>query len=391
MELLERDAELAALHSYWTGAVTGRGRLVLLGGEAGAGKTSVMTAFAAQIRDRVLIGVCDPGTAPRPLGPLLDVAGALDVQTLLDDGTAGPASLFPQVRAALGRTPTLLLIEDLHWADEATLDLVRYLGRRTAGLSALVVGTFRDDEVTGAHPLAGILGDLATAAGVSRMQLPLLTPAAVGTLIQAAGATVDAVSLHRSTGGNPFFVSEVLAARTSSDTGLPATVRDAVTARAARLGPGARRTLDASSVVGPTAEIEMVKAVSGQPSDAVDECVRSGVLIDQGTRVSFRHEMARRAILDAMPPGTRADLHRNALAQLVATGSTDHRRLARHALGCADSAAVLAHAPLAAHESARLGAHRVAADLLRAAVGHADGRPAGSGPCCWNSFRTSAT
>ena len=158
------------------------------------------------------------------------------------------ASLFPRVRAALGRTPTLLLLEDVHWADEATLDLVRYLGRRMDGQPVLVVATFRDDEVTGAHPLAGVMGDLATAAGVSRMQLPLLTAAAVAELARASGVDVDVAALHRSTGGNPFFVTEVLAAGAGS---MPATVRDAVRARAGRLTAAARRALDAAAVVGP--------------------------------------------------------------------------------------------------------------------------------------------
>ena len=105
------------------------------------------------------------------------------------------------------------------------------------GLPLLVVATFRDDEVTGAHPLAGVMGDLATVAGVSRMQLPLFTAAAVAELARRP-ARVDVAALHRSTDGNPFFVTEVLAAGRGQ---LPDTVRDAVRARAGRLtGPPGR-------------------------------------------------------------------------------------------------------------------------------------------------------
>lgn len=369
--LLERDAELAALGSYWAEALVGRGRLVFLGGEGGAGKTSVGLEFGNQAtgRGRFLVGACDVGATPRALGPLIDVADALGVAAELDNPDVTHASMFPRVRAALGRTPTLLLLEDVHWADEATLDLIRYLGRRMDGQPLMVVATFRDDEVTGMHPLAGVMGDLATSASVRRMQLPLLTMAAVAELARGLSVDVDVAALHRNTDGNPFFVTEVLAARSET---LPATVRDAVAARAARLTVAARRALDTAAVVGTPAEIAVVLDVSGQPSVAVDECVEGGVLRDRGTSVAFRHELARQAILDIMPPATRADVHRGVLARLVAAGSQDHHRLAQHAIGCADASAVVAHAPLAAELASRLGSHREAAAHLRTALRHGD-------------------
>jgi len=273
------------------------------------------------------------------------------------------------VRAALGRTPTLLLLEDVHWADEATLNLIRYIGRRMNDLPVLVVATFRDDEVPRTHPLASVMGDLATAAGVSRMQLPLLTADAVAVLARESDCDLDVAALWRSTDGNPFFVTEVLAAETRT---LPATIRDAVGARAGRLTVAARRVLDAAAVVGGTAEIGVVLEVSGQAFAALDECVEGGVLIDRGTSVSFRHELARQAILDAQPPATRVDLHRRVLVRLVTAGSLDHRRLALHALACADAAAVVVHAPRAAQLAARLGSHREAAEHLQTALRFGD-------------------
>ena len=371
VELLEREAELAALGSYWVEALAGHGRLVFLGGEGGAGKTSVGFEFARRFsgRARFLVGRCDGGATPRALGPLVDVAEPLGVQAELDNPNLRSGALFPRVRAALGRTPTLLLLEDLHWADEATLDLVRYLGRRMDGLPVLVVATFRDDEVTGTHPLAAVMGDLATAAAVARMQLPLLTVAAVAELARAVDREIDVTALHRSTNGNPFFVTEVLAAGGER---LPATVRDAVLARAGRLSAAARRLLDAAAVVGFTAEIAVLGDVSRQASGALDECVDSGVLLDRGTSVAFRHELARQAILHALPPASRVDLHRRVLARLVAAGSRDHRRLALHAVACGDAAAVIRHAPRAAELAARLGSHREAAEHLRTALAHVD-------------------
>lgn len=369
LPLLEREAELAALGSYWVKTLAGHGRLVLLGGEGGAGKTSVGFEFARRIagRARFLVGRCDGVATPRALGPLFDVADKLGVQAELDHPGVRSAALFPRVRAALGRSPTLLLLEDLHWADEATLDLVRYLGRRMDGLPLLVVATFRDDEVAATHPLAVVMGDLATAAGVTRMQLPLLTEQAVAELVETVGRDVDAAALYRSTDGNPFFVTEVLAAGGGKP---PATVRDAVLARAARLSAPARRVLDVAALIGFTAEIDLVLDVSGQAAAALDSCVEGGVLLDRETAVEFRHELARQAVVGALSPADRVHLHRQILARLVAASSRDHRRLALHAVACGDSAAVVRHAPRAAELAARLGSHREAAEHLRTALRH---------------------
>ncbi len=374
MQLLERDAELARLAALWHQAAAGDGRLVFLGGEAGAGKTSVVHELARRMAGHVrfLVGACDAGTAPRPLGPVLDVADELGIQTELEDAQMSTASLMRLVRAALGRSPTVLLLEDLHWADGGTVDLLRFLGRRLPGLPLLVVVTFRDDEVPGTHPLASVMGELATAAGVSRMQLPLLTPAAVAELVSACDHDIDPAALYARTDGNPFFVTEVLAAGTAE---LPGTVRDAVTTRAGRLSLPARRALEVAAVIGTSAEIAVLQDVSGQPPAAVDECVARGLLRDRGTAVAFAHELSRQAILDALPPAERVDVHRRVLARLVAAGSADHRRLAQHAVACGDSAAVVRHAPPAAADAARLGSHREAAEQLRTALRHADALP----------------
>ena len=368
---MERESALTTLGSYWADALAGRGRFVFLGGEGGAGKTSVGLAFGQRAagRGRFLVGACDPGDTPRALGPLIDVADALGLPDHLEEAEVRRASLFSRVRAALSRSPTMLLLEDIHWADEATLDLLRYLARRLDGLPVLVVATYRDDEVAAPHPLAAVLGELATAGVVRRMQLPLLSPSAVAQLVRESGRAVDPEALHANTEGNPFFVTEVLAAGTQA---IPATVRDAVAARAGRLSVPARRALDVAAVIGTPAEIGLVLDVSGLEADAVDECVRCGVLLDRGTAVAFRHELARQALLDCLPPATRADLHRRVLARLVLAGNRDHRRLAHHAVGCGDADAVVLHAPRAAELAGRLGSHREAAELLRTAVRYAD-------------------
>jgi len=243
MELLERDGLLRDLDDRFAEAAAGNGRMVLVAGEAGIGKTSLVRVFAERCggRAHVLHGACDPLATPRPLGPFLDMLAPGEE---LAGGSR--AEQLAACRALLVRQggPTVAIIEDVHWADEATLDALRFIGRRLQGMSALVLVTYRDDEVPVGHPVRLVLGDLSGAPGVSRLRVPPLTAAAVASLARATG--VDPSSLYESTRGNPFFVTEVIAA----GGGVPATVQDAVLTRASRLSPAARAAVQEAAVVG---------------------------------------------------------------------------------------------------------------------------------------------
>ena len=364
--LLERGAQLASLEANLVEATGGDGRLVFVGGEAGVGKTSLTRQFAHAVGDvRVLRGTTDSPSTTAPLGPFLEAMA--DEIPDIEDLLGKRSRLFATVRSALAETPTLLVLEDLHWADEATLDLLSYLGRRLDGVHTLILATFRDDEVSGSHPLTVVLGDLAGRAGVARMHVPRLTLRAVQRLAVDAGSHLDTDELYRRTGGNSFFVSEVLATDTNR---LPPSVRDAALARAARLSPSARRVLDAAAVIGGAVGLDLLRAVSGQPPEAVDECCERGLLVGGGLRLEFRHELGRQAVEQALPAATRADLHAAVLAWLTDNASVDHSRLAYHAEACGDAQAVLIHAPQAGDRAARLGAHREAAGQFRTALRH---------------------
>jgi DNA-binding CsgD family transcriptional regulator/tetratricopeptide (TPR) repeat protein len=223
--------------------------------------------------------------------------------------------------------------------------------------------TFRDDEVGAGHPVRVLLGELATVRGVRRVGVPPLSRTAVTEL--ARGSEVDVDALCERTGGNAFFVTEVLA---SAGATVPPTVRDAVLARAARLSPAARETLDAAAVIGSRVEIDVLAEVSGRPLAALDECLGAGMLLDGGGVVRFRHELAREAVASGLLPGRRQALHRAAHAALRRSGLGDERRLAQHAAGAGDGPNVIVHAPLAAARAAALGAHREAAEHYRAAL-----------------------
>ncbi|HEY6745980.1 MAG TPA: AAA family ATPase [Mycobacteriales bacterium] len=358
--LLERDELLATLDAHLAAALRGQGRLVFVGGEAGVGKTALTGQFAGTATGvRILRGTADSPATAAPLGPFLDALPELE--ELL--GTARRP--FPAIRSALATTATLVVLEDLHWADEATLDLLGFLGRRLADFPVLIVGTLRDDEVTGAHPLTIVLGDLATVPGVARIHVPPLTRAAVLRLADSAGSSVDVEELFGRTQGNPFFVTEVLATGSPS---LPPSVRDATLARAARLSAAARRVLDAAAVIGSGIELDLLGAVSGRRPEAIDECVEGGLLVGGGAVVGFRHELARQAVEQALPAATRVGLHAAVLEWLTRHGHVDDRRLAHHADASGNATAVLAYAPRAGDRAARLGAHREAAEHYRAAL-----------------------
>jgi ATP/maltotriose-dependent transcriptional regulator MalT len=362
-QLLERARELTALRT-WMAAVSDerQGRLALVGGEAGVGKTALLRRFCDEQAGaaRVLWGECDPLFTPRPLGPLIDVAQLTggDLERLVESG-ARPHEVADALMRELAAGPrALVVLEDLHWADEATLDVVRLVGRRIATVRALVVATYREDELDRSHPLRMVLGEIGSGERVARLELQRLSPDAVAVL--AAARSVDPQELYRKTSGNPFFVTEALAA---PDLTIPATVRDAVLARASRLGEAARTVLDAVAVVPPRAEVWLLDRLAPENVDRIEGCVSSGMLVAGPGWVAFRHELARLAVEESLPPDRRISLHRKALSALAdpQAGVIDLARVAHHAEAAGDGAAVSRFAPAAAVQAASLGAHREAA------------------------------
>jgi DNA-binding CsgD family transcriptional regulator/tetratricopeptide (TPR) repeat protein len=265
------------------------------------------------------------------------------------------ARLFRALRDIFA-APHLLVVEDVHWADDATLDLLGYLGRRVDATCSLVIATYRDDEVGPRHPLRGVLGELLTS-GAVRLAIERLSLEAVGTL--AAGSGRDPRELHRRTGGNPFFVTEVLAA--AGDV-LPPTLRDVVLARASRLTEPGRRALEAAAVLGSRFPKALLNEMDVD-DDAFEECLAVGGLVRDGGAVAFRHELARDAILATLPPAREAFLHGRALAarRRGAADPDSLATLAHHAEGAGDGSAVLEFAPRAARRAAALRSHREAA------------------------------
>jgi DNA-binding CsgD family transcriptional regulator/tetratricopeptide (TPR) repeat protein len=375
-KLLERGAPLDVLHAAWERASSGRGGTVLIEGEAGIGKTALLQEFAIAHEgdSRIAWGWCEALFTPSPLGPLHDMGRALGpgFAALLEQ-SAPPDRLFPALLNRLQDedAPSVLIFEDMHWADNATLDLVRYLGRRISLLNTLVVLSARSDEIGATHPLAYVLGDL-PAAAVTRIKLPPLSPAAVHELAEEAGGSSD--ELYRVTAGNPFFVTELLAAEKGEVGGVPDSIRDAVWSRLARLTPGERDVLEMMSIVPGTMELQLIKAMLGaEAEDLVDKAVARGLLRrSPDGAISFRHELARQATLDRLSTSLQRSTHGKVEAALASLpGQDSMAQLARrvhHAAGAEDGARVLHLAPLAARQASRLGAHQQAASYLASAL-----------------------
>jgi len=375
--LLEREPHLQALTEALAHAAAGEGRVVLVGGEAGIGKTSLVDEFSRsqQKAARILWGACDALFTPRPLGPLYDIA--LQAQPALlarlnsgDDHRAVFSAFLLELQRS--PSPTIAVLEDVHWADEATLDLIKFLGRRIQRAASLLILTYRDDEVGAQHPLRAVLGDLPAAVTLRLSLLPLSEGAV---LALARRMNRWAQGLHAATGGNPFFVTEVLA---SGSEGVPATVRDAVLARAARLSPAAREVLDLASIAPGAVEQWLLEAVLHPALSTLDECTERGMLRADKGMLAFRHELARQAIEDSLTAARAKDLHAKVLQALIQHGidRVPLARLVHHADCAGDGEAVLRYAPAAAHEASALGAHRQAAAHYQAALWYASLLPA---------------
>jgi DNA-binding CsgD family transcriptional regulator/tetratricopeptide (TPR) repeat protein len=357
-DLLERSEQLEKLgETLQTVASERQGRMVLVRGEAGIGKTTLLRRFCEEQPRavHVLWGNCDPLFTPRPLGPLFAVS---ELEDLIGRDDVMPHQVVAALAGEFRRpAPTVFVLEDLHWADEATLDVLRLLSRRLEGFPALVLASYRDDELDRAPLLRVVLGELATNDRAARIKLFPLSPVAVAQL--AEPGDVDPDELYRKTGGNPFFVAEAMAA--SADA-IPDTVRDAVFARAARLSVPARGVLDAVAVVPPHAELRLLEALVGEDLHALDECLAAGMLTTNASGIVFRHELARLAVEGAIAPARKLELHRRALAALASqpAAGLDLARLAHHAEAAGDADAVLRFAPAAAARSSALGAYREA-------------------------------
>lgn len=366
--LIEREATMQTLRARLDGAATA-GHVVLLAGEAGIGKSSALRAIAAA-SPTVWWGECDALQTPQALSPLLDIARQRHPH--FASSLSGPrAALFEAVltELCLAPVPVLMVIEDAHWADEATLDLIKFLGRRITRTHALLVVSYRDDEVSISHPLRRVIGEL-PADSHTRIQLARLTPAGVEVL--ARRSLRSPAGLFEATEGNPFFLTELLRHPTQQ---MPTTVQDLVLARFARLDKAAQDIVCMVCVEPGQLEHRLLQLLLDPALPDLEACLNSGLLVADGPTIGFRHQLARVAVESALPVPVAQTLHRRMLQALESAGGASTARLAHHAALAGDQDAVRRYAPAAAAEARSRGATREAARHLRNALRHGGNAP----------------
>lgn len=364
--LLERQHEMDLLDRAMSAARDGNGSIVFVVGEAGIGKTSLVSEFASESgvegRARILRTAFEDLSTPEAFAVLRD----LDIvdQASIDSASDGESrlSLFSNVLAELARQPTLLVIEDLHWADDASMDLIRYLGRRVSDWPLMVLVTSRNEEAGARGRLQRALADI-PAESRTRIDLHRLSANAVDEWARRLGR--DASGLFDTSGGNPLFVNELLAS-----CGVSAMIDDLVITRADALSESGRDVLDRCSIVPRQVPFALADRL-GLAEGGVAECLAAGLLIEKPDALSFRHELTRQAVEQALSPMRRRRLHREMLSLLEQSGASA-ARLLHHANAAGDLDKVKALAPAAARQASGLGAHREAAATWRTVLDLAD-------------------
>jgi tetratricopeptide (TPR) repeat protein len=407
--VIGRDRELASLEDHLVEATAGRGRTVLLSGEAGLGKSALLRRFVERARShgtRVLLGECTEIEARRPFGPFIDAFVSADLPLPPELAQGGPGALpiaeveryrvhlaFADRLAEVARDqPLVMIVEDLHWADEATNELVLYLARKLRDARVLLLVTYRSDELHRLHPLNHVLAELGRGRLADDVRLKRLTLEEVGEVIKAALGLAGPPTaefrraLFERTEGNPFFVEEILRAlvekgeleyrdgawhrtKAVAELTIPASVRDAVQQRLLGLEPKARKAMQVAAVIGQRFDFEILGAVSGLDEAALLDVIKAAIeaqLVREETDAdgnesyAFRHALSREAVLAELLQRERRLLHRSVGEAIDrAAGSATEARaeeLAYHFDEARDTERALRYHALAAARSVRMAA-----------------------------------
>jgi len=373
MELIERAGFLSQLQSKFD-AIDGEGHCILVSGEAGIGKTSLVRAFcrAQKGEYNVYQGTCDALFTPRPLAPLYDIVWQLDGEIWTNsENLADRAGLFSRVLHELTRQRrrTLIVFEDIHWADEATLDFIKFLARRIIHTHCLFILTYRDDEVHGYHQLRNVLGQLPPDS-FTRMQLTPLSREAVEKMAKEKGYSGEDV--YSISGGNPFYVNEILA---SYSLGVPDNIKDAILSVYNRMGERTKQVWQILSVLPTGCEVRYLEKLEPAYIAAIEPCMNARILLLQNGLIRFKHELYRRTIEVSLSPLLRVALNKRVLSVLLANQeqNAETERLIHHAKNANEYDVVVQYAPVAARQAAAVGAHTEAAKLYYTAIEYYQG------------------
>jgi DNA-binding CsgD family transcriptional regulator len=369
MELIERTGFLASLQTEFLKVTEGEGHCILLAGEAGIGKTSLTRAFCKTHKNdcNIYQGTCDALFTPRPLAPLHDIAWQIRTDLWQDsEDIADRVSLFSRIFNELRNQekPTIIIFEDIHWADEATLDFIKFFARRITQIPCLFILTYRNDEIHVHHPLRNVLGQLSPDSFTNFM-LPPLSRHAVEKLAREKGYNGEDV--YSISGGNPFYVNEILA---SYSPGIPDNIKDAVLSVFNRLDEQTKQVWEILSVIPSGFEIKYLEKMQPAYSTAVENCLASKILIPENGLIFFKHELYRRTIEVSLSPLLRVALNKRILDLFLDSfeQNLETERIIHHAKNANENELVVRFAPLAAKQSAAVGAHQQASKLYLSAI-----------------------
>ena len=371
MQLIERDSFLEVLRSKFKTVAQGEGHCVLVAGEAGIGKTSLVKAFTSEIREDCIVyqGSCDALFTPRPLAPLYDIIWQVNENFSpgnlnIEERTALFANFFIELTKQSRRI--VILFEDIHWADKATLDFIKFLARRITQLRCLFVLTFREDDSAFLASIRNITSQLLPET-FTRLELTSLSRESVTNMALNKGYNgEDVFSISN---GNPFYVNEILA---NYSPGVPEKIKDAILAVYDRQQEGTKKAWQIFSVIPEGLEVNRFAKLKNSWDKGMDHCFALNIILVANNRVIFKHELYRRTIETSLPPFKRIALNKAILDLFLSSFEKegDIRRIVHYAKNSNESDLVLKYAPIAAKQAAALGAHVEAARLYLLAIEH---------------------
>ena len=372
MALIERDGFMESLQGYFDNIAEGEGHCILLSGEAGIGKTALVKAFCRKQANECsfYLGACDALFTPRPLAPLYDVLWQVNkerwpVPPTNEERSALFANFFQELRTKKGKL--LIVFEDIHWADEATLDFIMFFSRRIDQLPCLFILTYRDSEVYSKHPLRNVLGQLPPDSFTKMVLTPLSKRAVVEMATKKGYSGEDVYTIS---GGNPFYVNEILA---SYSPGIPDNIKDSILSVYERQHEGTKNAWQIWSVMPEGLEVDRIPKLKS--SWDINHCFAINVIVVQNDKVVFKHELYRRTIEESLNPMKRIDLNKMVLEMFLDSFEEkgEVERILHYAKNANEKKLVVKYAPEVAAKASSIGAHKEASKLFRTAIEYCEG------------------
>lgn len=369
MNLIEREDVLALLNARFQTIGDGEGHCVFISGEAGLGKTSLVKAFCAAHKAdcNIYLGACDALFTPRPLAPLYDIIWQVNNSLWpdshsLQERTELFASFFRELSNQ--KEKFLIVFEDIHWADEATMDFIKFMARRITQLHCLFILTYRDNDVSSQHAVRHMLGQIPPHC-FTRLPLSPLSKTAVKKMAEEKGYNGEDV--YSIAGGNPFYVTEILS---SYSLGVPDSIKDAILSAHSRTDEKARQVWDLLSVIPSCFEVKYLEKFEPLYASAIESCLNHQILLISDGSIAFKHELFRRTIESSLSPLKRIALNKKILELLQEdfAKAGELERIIHHAKNANEYDTIFQYAPLAARQAALVGAHAEAARLYLSAI-----------------------